>query len=600
MVDNIREDKMQIHNLNEFTGTPGENDYLAMDNGADTSKVSVPNLLSPATGRIATAEDEIDDLDARLTNLATVITPGSTSGDAEIIDARVVDGVTYPSLHDAINESFTDLKSDISNIVERLHDIDGVESMPEFTYGTANNFQDGDASVSFNTDNRYLHSGLITFYPGSVFGLSSYTDRFYTLYKKRGDGTFVRLYAQRADVIFGEQTDAYIVINYYPERAITTDELLNSVKYENTSPNFIDETKEALDKIDYYFDLFEYIDYSFTTGKYSKSGDTIDSNNDNRYIRSKIKLYPGDRIGLKDYTGKLYKIDYFDSNNAVVELYPLTSEFKAPIEADYYITVNYYPEQTTSPAELEPYFYAIRYNGIENIIGATDDLLLLAGKKVMFFGDSITEDPARYRNNLLNNTGMVQIESFAIPQATLLNNASTVMDGNPSQGSNNTIPNQVKKMLLGTYGTPDIVIVSGGINDSMTGFTFSESQFTDNGAIVPLGSVDLTTASGAMRYIYQSIISVYPNAQIFFATPLQAALPREYSDIQTKRNVIVQNAERLSASVIDAFAKSGINSLYETYGEDGKYLVDGLHPNSAGAVLVAKCYQNEIVCKLTR
>lgn len=93
---------MQIHNLNDFSGVV-DSSYMAVDNGTDTGKVRVGEVTEPI-------EAEISDLDARLTNLATVITPGSTSGDAEIIDARVVDGVTYPSLHDAINGSYTDLK----------------------------------------------------------------------------------------------------------------------------------------------------------------------------------------------------------------------------------------------------------------------------------------------------------------------------------------------------------------------------------------------------------------------------------------------------------------------------------------------------------
>ena len=35
---------MQIHELNNFQGTPGETDYLAIDSGSETSKIPAKNL----------------------------------------------------------------------------------------------------------------------------------------------------------------------------------------------------------------------------------------------------------------------------------------------------------------------------------------------------------------------------------------------------------------------------------------------------------------------------------------------------------------------------------------------------------------------------
>lgn len=58
---------MQIHELNTFAGTPGDNNFLAIDNGSDTGKISGTNLLKPVNDRI--------------TNLANSVTPDS----AEVI-----------------------------------------------------------------------------------------------------------------------------------------------------------------------------------------------------------------------------------------------------------------------------------------------------------------------------------------------------------------------------------------------------------------------------------------------------------------------------------------------------------------------------------
>lgn len=89
---------MEIHELNTFSGTPGNNNYLAIDDGTDTGKISGTNLLAP--------------VNTRIDNIISGVTV-----DSEVIDARLgADGVTYPSLGDAIRTQVSNLKDDINNI----------------------------------------------------------------------------------------------------------------------------------------------------------------------------------------------------------------------------------------------------------------------------------------------------------------------------------------------------------------------------------------------------------------------------------------------------------------------------------------------------
>lgn len=89
---------MQIHELNNFTGTLGSGAYLAVDDGNDTGKLSTQQLL-------AATEARIDNIIA-----------GPAPSAEEIVDARLGDdGVTYPSLGDAIRDQVGDLKSAINN-----------------------------------------------------------------------------------------------------------------------------------------------------------------------------------------------------------------------------------------------------------------------------------------------------------------------------------------------------------------------------------------------------------------------------------------------------------------------------------------------------
>ena len=90
---------MQIHELNNFTGTLGPGAYLAVDDGNDTGKLSTQQLL-------AATEARIDNIIA-----------GPAPSAEEIVDARLGDdGVTYPSLGDAIRDQVGDLKSALTYI----------------------------------------------------------------------------------------------------------------------------------------------------------------------------------------------------------------------------------------------------------------------------------------------------------------------------------------------------------------------------------------------------------------------------------------------------------------------------------------------------
>ena len=130
---------MQIHELNNFTGTLGAGAYLAVDDGNDTGKLSTQQLL-------ATTEARIDNIIA-----------GPAPSAEEIVDARYgADGVTYPSLGDAIRDQVTDLKSDL----------DSVYSIPEdgnfFNPKTAIPNKDINSSTgALVDDSRYGVSGKI-------------------------------------------------------------------------------------------------------------------------------------------------------------------------------------------------------------------------------------------------------------------------------------------------------------------------------------------------------------------------------------------------------------------------------------------------------
>ena len=101
--------------------------------------------------------------------------------------------------------------------------------------------------------------------------------------------------------------------------------------------------------------------------------------------------------------------------------------------------------------------------------------------------------------------------------------------------------------------------------------------------------------NGAIRYSVEKLQTTYPNAQIFLCTPIQSVVgSRTYQNQLSKRNSIIEVANRLSIPYIDTF-NCGIYSAYEIENSNGKYLYDGLHPNVDGAKKIAEYNARAII-----
>ncbi len=100
---------MQIHELNNYNGNLDSSAYLAVDNGSDTGKASIAELLADTNAAVSQLDTV---LNGRIDN---IVAGGEAPSTSEIVDARYgADGVTYPSLGAAIRYQVTDLKSDFS------------------------------------------------------------------------------------------------------------------------------------------------------------------------------------------------------------------------------------------------------------------------------------------------------------------------------------------------------------------------------------------------------------------------------------------------------------------------------------------------------
>ena len=228
---------------------------------------------------------------------------------------------------------------------------------------------------------------------------------------------------------------------------------------------------------------------------------------------------------------------------------------------------------------------------------------IFRNKKVLFMGDSITSlymcdrGWPRYFCEML---GIEKHACTAVAGSHWCDYEDTVYDGNPVfkldvPNPNNTMGNQVEKLKIKkaegdeAYADFDIIIMAVGSNDRMPeSAEITDAQFVKDGAFIPLEDADRKTWGGSIRYVSESLYDLYPNAVQFICTPIQADEKiRSFRSILAKGNFLKEISARLSVRCIDTLY-CGIYGRYEKWQENGRSLVDGLHPNKNGAIQMAQ------------
>lgn len=224
----------------------------------------------------------------------------------------------------------------------------------------------------------------------------------------------------------------------------------------------------------------------------------------------------------------------------------------------------------------------------------------LAGKKVLFLGDSITSFTKNTRGGaswvdlFTGISGCTNVGNVAVERATLIEYNDTSYDGDPNINNqhSNVLGNQIQKIINGNYETPDIVVIAIGTNGGITADdTRVQQSYVLNDEIVALDNLDKTHAEGAFRYCNETLHSIFPNALIVWCNPIQRA---------KANHLIYGYGEALR--VLTAYAgvnnietnRCGIIGGHENFNADGECLMDGLHPNNNGALKMALFNINEI------
>ena len=218
-----------------------------------------------------------------------------------------------------------------------------------------------------------------------------------------------------------------------------------------------------------------------------------------------------------------------------------------------------------------------------------------SNKKMIIFGDSITEtasisdDGTSYTEGTRTNW-MTFAKSY-LDTTNFKNYAksgATYKDTNGGTYRQNVSEQITMAMADSNNDDAEIIVMALGTNDGGA----SIGDYDTAMAKTSLDDLDRTNLYEALRWAMWTLRNKYTNATCFVGMPIQRASGEQPTAMI---EAIKKMANRYNFVIIDATNESGIIREFETSGASGRYLADGLHPNTDGSIKIAKLYSNVIL-----
>ncbi len=178
-------------------------------------------------------------------------------------------------------------------------------------------------------------------------------------------------------------------------------------------------------------------------------------------------------------------------------------------------------------------------------------------------GDPDVEKGTRMKNpypTLIKNRLRYDVENLAVPGATIC----TGVERDNSDGGDKIRPT-IQDQLDLIEGNPDIISVMGGVNDC-GGLQLGENSTSNR---------DTKTFYGALRVMCSELKLNYPDAYIFFITPLRTATysdPNATSNLKTVSEAIKTVCAEFEIPVYDAFTEIEIDFTDPDTSSDGVHI----------------------------
>lgn len=178
-------------------------------------------------------------------------------------------------------------------------------------------------------------------------------------------------------------------------------------------------------------------------------------------------------------------------------------------------------------------------------------------------GDPDVETGTRMKNpypTLIKNRLKYDVENLAVPGAAI----TTDIKRDDSNGGASTRVSILEQLDL-IEGTPDIISIMGGVNDCGS-VVIGENSASNR---------DTKTFYGAMRVLISELKVNYPDAYIFFITPLRTRTHQDPTNANDKLTMVATAIKTICAElevpVYDAYTEIEIDF------DDPKTSGDGVH-----------------------
>lgn len=518
----------------------------------NTYKSQIDNMVNTQNNRITLLESRMDTF--------STLAEGSTTGDAELMDARIgANGITYPNAGDAIRGQITD----VMNIIQNESGLDIIE----FTEGYR---------IPTNTAPVDINNPIAT--SGWSYAVVDCTagDQFTIINAANSTNANYAFLDSSNNVIIARYSAN---INNTPLIATAPDNALKLViNAIYLSPNIrfaakgiasclsIKKNSDDILKITGCSSIPYVPETRIMTNSEPVS---INANNASGFSTAVVACSPGDKFTVAGYgaAGSYlatfidnagHVLDYLATGSSDTTYYFLT----APDDAAYLIS------NVITTWNHELYYGYVQQANVENIM----KLNWWSGKKVVTFGDSLTEYDGETFAPTHSEAGQT-----CIGYQQALRDMGCIVSNLGMSGA--TMPGILTKISLefDVAGEWDLATINAGANDFRNG---SEQI----GTIQPIGSVfDTTTYIGALQAAIEHIMSVSPQTKIIIITPLKGwnhgvLMPEAYP--QAFMNV----AKLYSLPVCNWYYDSGINDANMHYyiGDDDDQTGYNLHPTNAG------------------
>lgn len=373
---------MQIHELNNFTGTLGSGVYLAVDDGNDTGKLSTQQLL-------AATEARIDNIIA-----------GPAPSAEEIIDARLGDdGVTYPSLGDAIRDQVGDLKSALKRSANGLA-VGTVNILFDYYAG----YIGSDGAISAQSADKELYTNKIPVKEGDRIAVSlnySTSHSMWAAFAKydANENFLLRApltsgtKASYSDTITVDSTTKYIAFTF---RSFDDADFVATTAWDfyKTTERVVDGVSPLVLDIPFTYNGYIDTDGSLASHSSYRATDFIEVTSDGAFvpIDYTLKVFKATKIGLYDSTKQSIGVISPSSSNSLEEVHDVLGYVDGLVYARFCTEKNYNAKLKYASVKNVIVDYASRSNAFCNYSGNEISMF----RKGVCIGDSLTEGTLNY------------------------------------------------------------------------------------------------------------------------------------------------------------------------------------------------------------